>query len=478
MKTRAWVLGIILLITATVAVAEFWVGPGGLYIESGAAPSPSSYKLYNVGGALYWNGVAVGSGSGTFACTGTDQKWTVATANTQAAIVTALSTAAGGPVYLPAGTYNIATSGIALSYQGQILSGAGVGRTILYAQSGFADDGVLEISAGHVCVKDLTIRFYQPPDFSARSQLNGYGGGTDDLGSAAIYASVADNLQFQNLELDMVYNGIRLMNNCGGSDLNGIRMTHFSRGIEVETSLSTMRFANIHFDAADLAETELALFKDDSTYGMYVGRSDPIGLNGCKFDCGTGAYMYFETGVGSPMITASNCLFNNANGIICNGENGRLKLSNCRFVLDAYAKKGVSQTKGSEIVMNGCSFYNTKSGAIAVDLSASDSEVSMSGCYFYGSVNQDEIYLYPSGSSSYVMSNCLFERGSSLATGFVVQSGANAKLTMVGCRCTPASYGKALTLVNTNIGHVVCGNCFNGWTHDATSGIDEEGDNN
>lgn len=480
MKLRAWLLGVLLLAVFGYAVAEFTVGPGGLYIADGT-PGNTDNKLYSVAGTLYWDGAAVeggGGGGGTFDCTGEDSKWKIPATNTQTAIVNALAAApVGGPVYLPPGTYTL-TSGITLSQQGQILSGAGVERTILYVANGFTDTGALKVTGHQIVIRDLTIRFYQPETFTYRSQLNGY-----TNGSAAIYNNAKVRLQCYNLDLDMVYNGIQLLNNCGQSGASNVRITHFNKGIELTNALDITRFSNINFDDSSLSGAKLALYKDSGTYGFYFGRTDDVMIENSRFSCGTGIYLYNgiddgEHGV-TPVGSMRSCYFENSRGI--NMTSGYLSIDGCRFDLTSYAFPGITQSGGSTLLVSGCTFNNTYSGAVSADLGTSTS-TSITGCYFYGSKNQDELYMHSTG--NYAVNGCMFERasGASYTVGAIIQGGT-AKVTFVGNRFTPvfsAPYSsKGLTFGTVNIGHVVCGNAFNSWSHDSASGVnDKEGHNN
>lgn len=490
MKLRAWLLGLLLLSVCAYAVAEFTVGPGGMYIATGV-PSSTAYKLYNDSGTLYWNGAEIGSGGGglcgiTYVSTTKYAHIADSSGNIQTAINT------GKPVFIPAGTYTL-TAPLSISTSGQIITGAGIGRTILYvpneAWAKLATNGgiinLLGSEPGPV-IRDLSIRFVQP-DVATRGALNQFIPAIYFGAYSITYGLGSARAKIQNVEILGALTGIDLggtdtNHNSGGTFIDNVRICAFKYGIFANQMYDNARFTHIDIgpygtygSPTSLTANQTTVFRAVDTYGVYVKRQDGLHVSNSNFkDVGMGIYIG-DTG------TAVQCMMSNTRFVNINYQalyavnaSSIFEVSDCLFSFDNTTSSGTSIYAGTSanMLFSSCEFRLVNKPTPGRLIDASGSGLTLTGCRFYIDSSVTTTGFVQVGStSSTVVSNNIIEFSSSTTNTPFIYGYSGSGFTLMNNRFTPAGGGRDAYGTAAADYHIIIGNYFNGWTASGAANV-------
>lgn len=373
----------------------------------------------------------------------------------QAAIDTTLR------VYIPTGTYRLG-SALGFYYAGQMISGDGRNKSVFLVDNlnysfNMNDTAVLVFTVNEPgpTLRDLGIRFVQPVT-SNRNLLFPY--------PPAIYARAVPRFTIQNCRITQGMGGIDMRLNSGGATIDGLEMSCYNYGVQIDGSLDTVRIMRLQYWPFEIAGTaNESIFFDTNNRGVVSGRCDDLKINSCLFING-GIQLELQT-------TASGTTF----GAVTDTD------------FDNFAS--LSQTGG---FMSAVACYFTVGSATYNPITlAGNGMLRVNSCELSAAVAVTNAFIQESGSTSYLqVDNCTF-RNSGPGGGFINQNAGTAiingnqfvvglnqswinplvavaggRMSFVNNRCTDkgSGAGTLITVVSNNQ-HVITNNASVGWSY-------------
>jgi hypothetical protein len=306
--------------------------------------APFTSSVQRTGQAKYADTVSV-KDFGAVGDTFTDD-----TAAFQAAINT------GKRVYVPTGTYRLSNA-IAFPTPGQVIYGDGRTKSVFYVDNitysfNMSAAGVFVFTSGEPgpSIRDVGIRFEQP-DTAVRASLINY--------PPAIYAQSTPRFQLLNMKISRAITGIDMRGNSGGATVQGMEMSAFGLGINIDGSLDTVRIDSLQYWPFDLSGNQSSIFFDPNNLGINCGRCDDLKISRCLFING-GTQVNFFTGTFGPLYgpafgAITDTDFDNQAALRMNQTGGIIAVSNCYFTIGDANDQPIVLQEGSLKVI-GCDF--------------------------------------------------------------------------------------------------------------------------
>ena len=275
------------------------------------------------------------------------------TAAFQAAINT------GKSVYVPTGQYRLSNA-VAFPTPGQRIYGDGRTKSVFYIDNisysfNMSAVGVFVFTSGEPgpSIRDVGIIFEQP-DTAVRANLLTY--------PPAIYAQSTPRFQLLNMKISRATTGIDMRGNSGGASIQGLEMSAFSLGINIDGSLDTVRIDSLQFWPFDLSGNQSSVFFDASNVGITCGRCDDLKISRSLFINGGTQVNFFNgtfgpsTGPAFGAITDTD--FDNQAALRMNQTGGIITVSDCFFTIGDAADQPIILIEGSLKVI-GCDFQSS-----------------------------------------------------------------------------------------------------------------------
>jgi hypothetical protein len=488
MKLAGRLLGVVIFLTGVVAIASLTVGPGGLYIEDDV-PGTTTNRLYNDGGTLMWDGAEVGSGTCGITYTATPKYEHIGDYSN--VIQDAIDT--NKPVYIPAGTYTL-TAPLVIDEPGQIVCGAGIGRTILYvpnsAWAKTGNKGIIELEGSEPgpVVRDLSIRFTQP-DEATRGNLNQF--------LPAIYFGADDasgglpRCKIQNIEILGALIGIELAgsvggDNSGGTFIDNVRLCTFQYGIHADWLLDNTRFTHIdvgnygtYDDPTALTNNQKTVFRASDTYAIYIDRQDGLHISNSKFeDIGVGVRIGDGSSAVQSMISNSSFININHQALYAVNSASIFGVSDCLFSFDSTTSSSTAIYSGSssDLMFSSCEFSLTDKQGRLID--ASGLGLTVSNCRFDIDSDVDTTgFIQVGATCEACVSNNVVEFSASTTDTSFIHGVSGSGFTLMNNRFIPADGATGRDAYTTAAAdtHIIIGNYFNGWT--ASGSANQKADN-
>jgi hypothetical protein len=361
-------------------------------------------------------------------------------------------------VYIPTGTYRLG-SALGFYYPGQMISGDGRNKSVFLVDNlnysyNMNDTAVLVFTVNEPgpTLRDLGIQFVQPVTSNRASLLN-Y--------PPAIYARAVPRFTIQNCRITQGMGGIDMRLNSGGATIDGLEMSCYNYGVQIDGSLDTVRIMRLQYWPFEIAGTpNQSIFFDSTNRGVVSGRCDDLKINSCLFING-GIQLELQT-------TASGTTF----GAVTDTD------------FDNFAS--LSMAGGN---MNTVACYFTVGDATYSPIIISDGYLRVDSCQFEAAVVVNNAFIRQTGVNSYVqLVNSLFRNsgpgggyysmsaGTTIINGnqFIVganQTWSNPLIGVTGGRCTfvnnrsvdkGAGSGNFIS-VSSNNWHVITDNAGVGW---------------
>jgi hypothetical protein len=275
------------------------------------------------------------------------------TAAFQAAINT------GKSVYVPTGQYRLSNA-VAFPTPGQRIYGDGRTKSVFYIDNisysfNMSAVGVFVFTSGEPgpSIRDVGIIFEQP-DTAVRANLLTY--------PPAIYAQSTPRFQLLNMKISRATTGIDMRGNSGGSTIEGLEMSAFSLGINIDGSLDTVRIDSLQFWPFDLSGNQSSVFFDASNVGINCGRCDDLKISRSLFING-GTQVNFFNGTFGPLTgpafgAITDTDFDNQAALRMNQTGGIITVSDCFFTIGDAADQPIILIEGSLKVI-GCDFQSS-----------------------------------------------------------------------------------------------------------------------
>lgn len=222
-------------------------------------------------------------------------------------------------------------------------------------------------------IESLTLRFIQPD--------------SADLGDythwpPAFYMQGVPGFKISDVRVWAAWDGVDARLNAGASVIEGLWMSAFGKGIQIDGALDTIRVNNLHFWPFGLTATQVTVFLQDAgPLGMEVGRMDDLKLTNSLF-INQRAIRFWPGGDGfGPGAQLTNCTFDSYAQVKI--EMGIIHIANSGF--SAAPDSEVDQidiTKGQVNITN-TTFFNTSYTARCIHGAfTAQSELQISNCRF------------------------------------------------------------------------------------------------
>jgi hypothetical protein len=315
-------------------------------------------------------------------------------------------------VYFPTGTYRI-TDSLNIGTQGQMFTGDGQRRSVIYVNGSFnmSATGVIVFGDGDIELHNLWIRFYQP-DTNNRNSLISY--------PVAIYAYNRAGFKINSCSITNATNGINMTGNCGQAQIEDLAMSAYYTGISIDGSLDTIRVNKYHFWNFEMTGNQASIFYTSPTRGFDVGRVDGLFIQQYLNISNLGMNMY-QGASGSPWVYVTDSGFDTFNGIY--QEAGSLQVVNS-YITNA-ASGGYSaiyvNANNQFTQFTNCEFFaGPSNGGSMINFNGTDASLTLTNCYFNNYCNAQPM-IYVTGTRAFFsMSDCTFNFGG--ANGFCVWS--------------------------------------------------------
>ena len=275
------------------------------------------------------------------------------TAAFQAAINT------GKSVYVPTGQYRLSNA-VAFPTPGQMIYGDGRTKSVFYIDNisysfNMSAAGVFVFTSGEPgpSIRDVGISFEQP-DTAVRANLLSY--------PPAIYAQSTPRFQLLNMRITRAITGIDMRGNSGGAVIQGMEMSAFSLGINIDGSLDTVRIDSLQYWPFGLSGNQSSVFFDASNVGITCGRCDDLKISRSLFING-GTQVNFFNGTFGPLTgpafgAITDTDFDNQAALRMNQTGGIITVSDCFFTIGDAADQPIILVEGSLKVI-GCDFQSS-----------------------------------------------------------------------------------------------------------------------
>jgi hypothetical protein len=315
-------------------------------------------------------------------------------------------------VYFPTGTYRI-TDSLNIGTQGQMFTGDGQRRSVIYVDGSFnmSATGVIVFGDGDIELHNLWIRFYQP-DTNNRGSLISY--------PVAIYAYNRAGFKINSCSITNATNGINMTGNCGQAQIEDLAMSAYYTGISIDGSLDTIRVNKYHFWNFEMTGNQASIFYTSPTRGFDVGRVDGLFIQQYLNISNLGMNMY-QGASGPPWVYITDSGFDTFNGIY--------QLAGSLQVVNSYITNAASGGYSAIYVnannqftqFTNCEFFaGPSNGGSMINFNGADASLTLTNCYFNNYCNAQPM-IYVTGTRAFFsMSDCTFNFGS--ANGFCVWS--------------------------------------------------------
>ena len=224
-------------------------------------------------------------------------------------------------------------------------------------------------------VEGCQIQFAQP-DTSVRANLTHY----------AAYAVSAVNqprAQIRNVKIAGAWNGIDFSQNSGGSMVDGLKMSSFNIGINIDGAQDSMRINDFHWFPFELTTNQQTAFFDVANIGIKSGRCDDIHITNSLFIGGQAINLYSSSlGTTYGSITATG--FDTFSGIAMSA--GTMTVNGGYFSLGTGAGIAIKQTGGT-ILLSAVQFGITFTGVPPIQISGNATRFSLTGSYINTGIN-------------------------------------------------------------------------------------------
>jgi hypothetical protein len=343
----------------------------------------------------------------------------------QAAIDTTLR------VYIPTGTYRLG-SALGFYYSGQMITGDGRTKSVFLVDNlnysfNMNDTAVLVFTVNEPgpTLRDLGIKFVQPVS-SNRALLFPY--------PPAIYAQSVPRFTIQNCRITQGMGGIDMRGNSGGATIEGLEMSCYNYGIQIDGSLDTVRIIRMQYWPFEIAGTaNESIFFDTNNRGVVSGRCDDLKINSCLFINGGiqvelqttasgttfGAITdtdfdnfasYSQTGGFMSIVACYFTVGNASYNPITLAGNGILRVSTSELQAAVVVTNAFIQESGSQsyLQVDNCTFRNSGPGGGFVNQNAGTAIVT--GCQFVVGLNQtwtNPLVAVAGGRMSFVNNRCV-----------------------------------------------------------------------
>jgi hypothetical protein len=264
----------------------------------------------------------------------------------------------GKRVYVPTGQYRLSNA-VSFPTPGQIIYGDGRTKSVFYIDNisysfNMSAAGVFVFTSGEPgpSIRDVGITFEQP-DTAVRANLLNY--------PPAIYAQSTPRFQLLNMKISRAITGIDMRGNSGGSTIQGLEMSAFSLGINIDGSLDTVRIDSLQFWPFDLSGNQSSIFFDASNVGVNCGRCDDLKISRCLFING-GTQVNFFNGTFGPLTgpafgAITDTDFDNQAALRMNQTGGIIAVTDCYFTIGDANDQPIILIEGSLKVI-GCDFQS------------------------------------------------------------------------------------------------------------------------
>jgi hypothetical protein len=258
--------------------------------------------------------------------------------------------------------------------------------------------------------------------------------------------------------------GIDMRLNSGGATIDGLEMSCYNYGVQIDGSLDTVRIMRLQYWPFEIAGTaNESIFFDTNNRGVVSGRCDDLKINSCLFINGGIQLELQTTASGTTFGAVTDTDFDNFGSLSQTG--GFMSAVACYFTIGSSSYNPITLAGNGMLRVNSCEF----SAAVAVT----------------------NAFIQESGSTSYLqVDNCTF-RNSGPGGGFINQNAGTAiingnqfvvgtnqpwtnplvavaggRMSFVNNRCTDkgSGAGTLITIVNNNW-HVVTNNASVGWSY-------------
>jgi hypothetical protein len=223
----------------------------------------------------------------------------------------------------------------------------------------------------------FTIKFTQPDSTS----IAGY-----THWPPAFEMSNTPRFVIRDISVIAAWDGIKALQNAGGTVIQDVWMSAFSKGIQYDGALDSTRIVGFHFWPFGLTANQSTLFLSDTTsvLGMEIGRADDFKLDRALFISQKAVRAWAgSSGFGGGM-QISNTSFDTSSEVRI--EKGDIFINNSYFSQGSAASTDALVITGGVVNVNNCLFHSDSSTqrAIYAPLAAS-STVSITNTRFYGS---------------------------------------------------------------------------------------------
>jgi hypothetical protein len=264
----------------------------------------------------------------------------------------------GKRVYVPTGQYRLSNA-ISFATPGQIIYGDGRTKSVFYIDNisysfNMSAAGVFVFTSGEPgpSIRDVGISFEQP-DTAVRANLLSY--------PPAIYAQSTPRFQLLNMKISRATTGIDMRGNSGGATIQGLEMSAFGLGINIDGSLDTVRIDSLQYWPFDLSGNQSSIFFDSSNLGINCGRCDDLKISRCLFING-GTQVNFFNGTFGPLFgpafgAITDTDFDNQAALRMNQTGGIIAVTDCYFTIGDANDQPIILIEGSLKVI-GCDFQS------------------------------------------------------------------------------------------------------------------------
>lgn len=385
------------------------------------------------------------------------------TTDDRAAIQAAIDT--GKHVYMPTGTYRIGST-LGLYYTGQIISGDGRTNTVLIADytQGWDTNSTsilyMAPSEPGASIRDLGVKCVQP-DTATRGSLYAY--------PVVLNAKNCPRFQVINCKFTNAMYGIDMRGNSGGATIEGLEMSCYTLGIQIDGSLDTVRVNKLQYWPFDMTGNQSSIFFDSSNKGMQVGRCDDLKVNQCLFING-GIQIDFIDGTYGPATGAcfgciSDTDFDNNASLRMNQTGGIIAIQDCFFTIGVSTQQPIVLQSGNLKVI-GCDF----SAAVVVSNyqivqngGVGSSYLQVIGCRFTNS-GPGAGYININNGDAVISDNYFLVGPNQTWSNPLVYITNSGRVNFNNNRARDKGTGTGnLLTVTVNNAHVITNNSFLGW---------------
>src|SRR6266853_1564979 len=357
---------------------------------------------------------------------------------------------------------------ITFTSPGVIYEGDGRDITTFKVDSAFnlAASGVFILTTGEPATifRGFKMTAVQP-DTAVRAKLVAY--------PPAITAVAQPRLLLEDMKITQFMTGLSLIGgNSGGFTTDNLEMSCYTKGIDIDGALDTMRLDKVHYFPFDMTTNQQVVFNDASNIAVNSGRCDDLTIDASLFIGTHGKSVnLYQRASGATIGTCTNSDFDTYGGI--NVAGGNMTFSGCLATIgdtgqqaivvtsgssfDSFVKwsggeiegnvattnafaevKGVPISQGNALVIDGTIFRLT-GDMVAAKVSATNNDLTITGCKFFATPNSSPV-------------------------NPVIWSAAGGRLTATGNRISDKGTGTGTFIkLDADDQHVVTGNAFTGW---------------